>query len=342
MSKTINCLGCGSKLQTEQVNQVGYVLSLEQNYCVSCYQLKHYGKGGAHHHPNQLPQLDSNSLVVCIASVMHLDLLFSHPIARYQPDATFVYLINQIDLLPDSTNLDYLLEQITRKAKRERIHYKDIILMSAIRKHDIEQLSAYLKSAKQQKIYLVGVQNSGKTTILKALTHNQHALAFKKAGLTQEVLVEPFHKHLIYDTPGLYQKGYLHQILPYETYKRLLPDQQIDPRIFQMKPNQTIFIEGLIAVTLSSVSEQSFVFYMDRNVETHKTNQQKIADLLTKKETFFKVYAPLYETKQFKVPAGKQQITFADFVLLHLEGPAHIEVTYPKDMHISIAEALFK
>ena len=40
---------------------------------------------------------------------------------------------------------------------------------------------------------------------------------------------------MIYDMPGLYQEGYLHQLLPYGIYKDLIPDKEIKPRIYQLK-----------------------------------------------------------------------------------------------------------
>ncbi|MBE0700679.1 MAG: 50S ribosome-binding GTPase, partial [Acholeplasmataceae bacterium] len=210
MSKVIKCFGCGAKLQTENKDHVGFALSLEHEYCQSCYRLMHYGDVKDHFHPEDLPQLSADALIVMIGSILHIDMIFSYPVYRFQPNAKFVYIINQIDLLPQSTKLSLLLENVTKKARLQKIPYEDIILMSAKNHFDMEHLRGYLQMFRQKDIYLLGVQNSGKTTIFKALTKEEKALAFKKAGLTQEALSAPFGKHMIYDMPGLYQKGYLH------------------------------------------------------------------------------------------------------------------------------------
>ncbi|MBE0700810.1 MAG: hypothetical protein IH571_03895 [Acholeplasmataceae bacterium] len=74
----------------------------------------------------------------------------------------------------------------------------------------------------------------------------------------------------------------------------------------------------------------------------HKTNEDKINGLIKDKVKQFKIYAETYETKQFKLPDGKYQITFADMGMLHIVGPANLKITYPKGMHLSLSEALFK
>jgi len=276
-----------------------------------------------------------------VSSVLHLDLLFTYPVYRYQQDANYVYIINQIDLLPKSTNLNLLIENITSKAKKMNIPYIDIILMSAKNPFDIENLRKYIISFKHPDIYLLGVQNSGKTTLFKALTNQTKALAFKKAGLTQEALSIKIGIQTLWDMPGLYQEGYLHKILPYEVYKNLIPDEEMYPKVYQMNKNQTLFIEGLVSLTVKG-EDSTVILYMHRMISIHKTKESRIKDLLLDKERQFKVYAEAYEEKSFKIPEGKYQITFADMGFMHIVGPNNIKLTHAKGMHISMTEALFQ
>lgn len=340
MNETMRCKGCGATLQDQNQDLVGYTPNLQNTYCQACYKLMHYGEVTTHFHPEDLPSLPSGSLIFMVSNVLHIDLLFSYPVHRYQSDATFVYIINQIDLLPRSTNLNLLLDKITLKAKKEHIPYLDIILMSSKNPHDIDLMKQYIHRHPTEHVYLIGVQNSGKTTLFKAITQDKNALAFKKAGLTQEVLSRPYGKHMIYDMPGLYQKGYLHQFLAYESYKRLIPDHEIKPKIYQMKPLQTIMIEGLVALTVLKAID--IVFYGSDLVNMHKTNKDRVQALIEDRINQFKVYGSSYEKKTFKIPEGKYQITCADMGFFHVSGPAHIELTYVKDMHISLSEALFQ
>jgi 30S ribosome assembly GTPase len=341
MSKTIKCQGCGAVLQSDDINKVGYALSLDHDYCQACYRLLHYGEANTHFHPEDLPSLPADSLIVMVSSVLHLDLLYNYPVYRYQPDAKYVYIINQIDLLPKDTNLDLLIQNVTKKAKQMGIPFIDIILMSSKNKFDIDNLKKYLKTFRQKNIYLLGVQNSGKTTIFKTLTNQEKALAFKKAGLTQEALSAPFENHIIWDMPGLYQEGYLHHLLPYEIYKKLIPDEEIRPKIYQLKNNQSLFLEGLVSMTFQGV-DPTVVLYVDRNINIHKTNETRVKELLLNKDKMFKIYTDKYEEKSFKIPKGKHQLTIADMGFVHIVGPITVKMNVPKNMHISITEALFQ
>jgi ribosome biogenesis GTPase A len=341
MSAITKCKGCGATLQTKDSNKVGYAKSIDHDYCMSCYKLLHYGEVEAHFHPEDLPSFNKDAVVFMVSSVMHLDMLFEYPVYRYEPDLKYVYLINQIDLLPDSTNLDDMLTRITDKAKTNRIPYVDIIMMSAKNPYDIENLHHYMRGFKEKNIYLIGVQNSGKTTIFKALTKDPHALSFTKAGLTHEAMMKQLGSHVIWDMPGLYQEGYIHRFLPYETYKKLIPTQRINPKIYQMKKHQSLFIEGLIAITIKQ-NDQTIVLYLHKDINVHKTNMNRIKDLLDKKSEMFDIYVDAYEEKSFKIPVGKTQITFADIGFMHIDGPNTISVKHPKGMHITLTEALFK
>ncbi len=341
MSTIIKCKGCGATLQTEDPKKVGYAKSLEHDYCTSCFKLMHYGEVESHFHPEDLPSFNQDAVVFMVSSVMHLDMLFEYPVHRYDPNLKYIYLINQIDLLPESTNKDYLLEQMIKKANDRKIPYVDIIMMSAINPFDIENLYQYMMSFKEKNIYLIGVQNSGKTTIFKALTKDLHALSFSKAGLTQEALMKQIGNHVIWDMPGLYQAGYIHQFLPYETYKKLIPTKTLHAKIYQMKKHQTLWIEGLISVSIKQ-KDQSVVLYLHQDVHIHKSNIERIKALIEQRSTIFKVYVDQYEEKSFRIPEGKMQITFADIGFLHIDGPNNISITYPKGMHITLTEALFK
>jgi 30S ribosome assembly GTPase len=339
MSKITKCLGCGAMLQNSDQSLAGYTHKLDNPYCMACYQLKHYGAVTEHFHPKDLPILEDHALVLMMSSVLHLDLLFHYPVYRFYPHLKFVYIINQIDLLPKQTNLDLLIEKITTKAKALNIPHRDLILMSAKNDEDLKAVKKYLENQSAKRIYLLGVQNSGKTTLFKALTDQKDALALKKAGLTQEALEGKFLNKTIVDMPGLYQKGYLHTFLSYEQYKRYIPDKEIKPRIYRLKKDQSLVIEGFIALTNDDDTTVSYVLYVDSKLNVIKTNFNKI-DHHIKEVNTLDIQA--FESRTFKIKEGKSQITFADMGMLHLSGPSRIKIKYPKVMHISVTEALFK
>lgn len=339
MSKT-RCKGCGAILQNKDEHQVGYSPDLNKDFCQACFRLAHYGEVKDHFHPDELPSLKPKSLALMVSSVMQLDMLFFYPLYRYAPDVTYTYIINQIDLLPESTNLDKLLDRIIKRAKSMQIPYQGIILMSAKNEEDISNLREYIASFKTKNVYLLGVQNAGKTTLYKSLVNDTYALAMNKAGLTQEALSASLNDHqTLYDMPGLFQEGYLHQLLSYEQYKGLLPHKSLKPMIYQLKAKQGLLFEGLVGLSVNK--DISVVCYMSDRVKIHRTYQDKIVELIKEQTLKERLYVSDYETRTFQLKTGKQQLTFADFGCVHVEGPLHVTLTYPKALHISITEALF-
>src|SRR5690625_2667216 len=135
MKENKYCLGCGAIKQTNDEKTVGYVKDFSHLYCLDCYSLKNYGKTSNHFHPNRYFDIKSNSLVLIFQSIMQLDLLFSQPIERIQPNARYIYVINQMDLLPPETNLDKLYQKIKMVAYKQKKKNQKIIIILELTKN---------------------------------------------------------------------------------------------------------------------------------------------------------------------------------------------------------------
>ncbi len=342
MQKNINsCIGCGASLQTNNENLAGYVKSTEQPFCMNCFRLMHYGKAEHHFHPDSLPNFHKNALIVVVSSVLYLDTLLTSSVKRLGETYKIVYLINQIDLLPDATSKNFLLGKIQKRFKEFRVSFEDIVLMSAKNKYDIDNLKNYLRTSKYNDVYLIGLQNSGKTTIFKALTGNKDALAMPKAALTQTILSDQFDGINLFDTPGLYQSGYLHEFFDYEQYKDLLPSAQFKPRNGILKKDDALAIAGLVGIVVLK-GETTSVLYASDYIKHHVTNSEKVLSILSDG----KVFDLSFDTYGFKDYAlkedAKYQLTLADFGILHLTGPVTIRVYAHPKLHLSLLETFFR
>src|SRR5690606_37565132 len=160
--------GCGAILQINHAEKPGFIKDLAQPLGMDCFKLMHYGQSETHHHPDDLPVFNQRSLILVVVSVMYIDTIFNFSLLHRVEKYHITYLINQVDLLPPHTNLDLLLEKTIKKAKSFGISYDDIVLMSAKNPNDIDHLKAYIKLRSFKDVYLIGLQNSGKTTIFKA------------------------------------------------------------------------------------------------------------------------------------------------------------------------------
>lgn len=340
-SNTTKCMGCGVVLQTGDPTKLGYIPNHDHIFCKSCYQLMHYGKAEGHSHPDNLPNFEKKSLIVVVTSLLYLDSMLNSEVKRLGDNYKVVYLINQIDLLPDATSKNFLLGKIQKSFRLNRVSYEDIVLMSALNPYDIDHLKGYLKSFNVPNIYLIGLQNSGKTTIFKALTGNKEALSLPKAALTQTMLHAKFDNLNIYDTPGLYQGGYLHEFFEYKDYKDLLPQKQFNPRNGTLKSGQSLMIGGLVNISVLK-GETKSTLYVSDYVKHHITSSDNVENIL-KTDNIFKLKFDNYVTKDYKLAEDKKyQFTLADFGIVHILGPVTIQIsTHPK-LHVTLTESFFK
>ena len=329
-----NCLGCGILKQTNNKDELGYVINMTHDYCLDCFKLANYGENKTHRHPEKYLDIKENSLVLILQSVMQLDLLFSLPIERIQPNAKYIYVINQLDLLPKDTNLDHLYNNIHLLAKKNRVSYEDIIFMSALNSGDIENLKDYLLNQSAKDIYLFGFQNSGKTTIMKGLTNNKTALNINKAGLTQNTIVEQLGDKVLHDMPGTYVEGYLSDFLPYESYSRMLPKKNIRPKIYQLKSTQKLVVNDLVEIEFKGLDVTTLVMYLNPVNQITKYNIKNENNYLNEDLEFTK--------KTFKTLKTKTHITIGDLMFIQVNDPVNITIKAPKGMHLTMSESLLK
>lgn len=333
MPSPSKCLGCGAIKQTSNNNLVGYVKDLSHDYCLECFSLANYRKTNKHFKPDTYDSILPNSLILIITSPFFLDQLTNLPITKIQKNAKYVYIINQIDLLEKHTNLDYLDKQIKKKFNEYHTPYDNIVYMSALNNAHINNLKQLINSYREENVYLFGLQNSGKTTIFKALTNNTAALNINKAGLTQDVIMERLENKTIYDLPGVYTKGFLNDFFEYEKYNKFLPYKTLKPKIYQLKNTNKLVINDFLEVSVNSQEKVSLVFYLSDHNNITKYNINNTNNYLNEDYS--------YVTKTFKV-GDKKQITIADFLIVLTKGNFSITIKTIKDLKVTIMESLLK
>ena len=328
------CLGCGILKQTTDENKPGYIMDLEHELCLDCFKLKNYGKVTSHFNPETYDDIDENSLILIVQSVMQLDSLFTLPIYRIQPNAKYVYLINQMDLLPPETNLDHIYKNIKRKARNLKIKHMDIVFMSALNNYDLDNLKMFIDSFKENKIYLFGFQNSGKSTIFKSLTNNPNVLSLNKAGLTLDVIEGKVGNKTIYDMPGVYIDGILSTFFDYEVYKHLLPSKTIFPKVYIFNKNQRLVLEDFIEITTNDDEDVQLIFYLNPKVNIKRYNINNKTNHLNDDLK--------YTNKTFNVRTTKSHIQIADLGFILINPKVNISIKYPVKMHLTQMESLIK
>ncbi|WP_331835937.1 hypothetical protein [Erysipelothrix piscisicarius] len=143
------CVGCGSVLQTEDTMGRGYAKSIENDYCQSCFRLKHYRdfkrvKADVNDGTTLefIERFDGH--ILWVLDIMHLNQSMHTGLLRALRNKSVVLVVNKRDLLPKSVSNNKLTNAIMRALKNEDVSLMDVVYVSALKKNTLEALTPYL------------------------------------------------------------------------------------------------------------------------------------------------------------------------------------------------------
>jgi len=373
MEERIVCKGCGSIIQSTDKMTEGYIPAnvLEKHdfnepiYCQRCFRIRHYQECVSNDIPGEdyikvLSQINAtNSLIVLIVDIFDFSGSFLPNIKRITGQNDVILACNKVDLLPQSTKEEKILEWVKSMCKEEGLQVLDQILISSKKNIYIDELLTLIDKYKNGRdVYIVGSSNVGKSKLV-----NQILRRFN--GTDKEVLTVSYAPNTtlnfvgfplddgttIYDTPGVLNR---HQYLRYLTKKSLklvVPQKEIKPTIYQLESEQTLFIGGLARFDLLSGEKggkSNVVLYFSNNLSIHRTktiNADNIYD--TKLYTLLtppfsaKENLPKFATTEFHVrDTNKYDIVISGLGFITLRAPFHIKVSAPVMVGVYIRKAI--
>ncbi len=341
------CKGCGALLQTKNREEVGYVEKLDYDYCLNCFNLKHYNKPSGQIIKTHFPKVPEKALIVYLVSALQLNLLSKYNLKRFYPTQEFILLVNKVDLLPKTINFDKWIKPLKKALALKNKPLLEVMPISALTGQYLEIFLETLDYYQKKEIYLVGFQNSGKSTLLNRIAQHlekdEVALASHFPGLTKGNITINYNDKTIVDTPGIYEKGFISDYLFYEEFKRLIPSKTIKPKTYNLTEQQAIIVGGLVVVSLIKGGPTSFTFYLG-NIKLHRTKYSQVYEKFNlHKGTLFKpIVNHDYVKTYFKLTtAEKHLINLFDLGYLVLKGVVTLEIYAPKDANITIAKGAY-
>lgn len=335
------CKGCGIKLQNNDKSKAGYAVNLNHDLCYSCFQLKHYMKDEHPLEKTHFPKIESEGLIIYLVSALHLNTLFMYNINNFYTNK-MILLINQIDLFPKTVNFDEMIENIKSDYQTKLNNTIEIMPISALKGKYLDDLIETINHYKFKKVYLIGLQNSGKSTLVNQIAEyynlETQILASKKPGLTKDFLKLSTPDFTLYDTPGVYLEGFVNDYLEFKDYYKLIPNK-FKPYTYQLNEGQSVIVFGLIIISLIKGSG-SFVFYGD-TLKLHRTKYINVYDLFNRNKG--KLFIPTteeFETINFKLENKKYIINLLDLGYLVTKGPLTIEIYKPKNANVMINDGV--
>lgn len=301
-NKEVYCIGCGAQLQSKEEKKAGYVPSsvlnksseeLEDVYCRRCFRLRHYNEVSDVELTDDdfltmLNEISSkDALIVNVVDVFDFNGTLIHGMQRFAGSNHLIIVANKVDLLPKSLGEGRIRQWITERVQEVGIRPREVVLSSAIEKDSIRDLMALIDEERNGRdVYIVGSTNVGKSTIVNQIiniaTDSPDVITTSYfPGTTLGSIEIPLDDGQgIIDTPGIIQQANLTQHLTRADLKQVIPRREVKPAVYQLNPEQTIFMGGLARFDyLKGPGKQPFVFYHSNEIQNHRTKLENADDL---------------------------------------------------------------
>ncbi len=330
----VYCIGCGAKLQSEEENKAGYVPSsvlkrpaeeLEEIYCQRCFRLRHYNEVSDVELTDDdfLTMLNEisakDALIVNVVDVFDFSGTLITGMQRFAGTNHLIVVGNKADLLPKSLGEGRIRQWMVERLHEVGIRPREVVLTSAKSKDSIRQFMKVLDEERNGRdVYIVGSTNVGKSTIINQIiniaTDSPDVITTSYfPGTTLGSIEIPLDdgKNII-DTPGIIQRTNLTHHLSRDDLKKVIPQREVKPIVYQLNERQTIFIGGLARFDyLKGTDKQPFVFYAANDLQLHRTKLEK-AEELYEKQLGQMLNPPSAYTAQEFPPLKRHQFTIEE------------------------------
>lgn len=277
MSK--KCIGCGSILQSENVDKEGFVKSSvydKSEYCERCFKIIHYGEYSVLDKKIDTDGIVRNINSDRIASIAFLidPLNITEGIKKYisRFKGRKYLLITKKDILPRSLKEKKLIEYV----KNNIYNTEDIMCISSIKRYNIDNFLNKINKDNVRRIYIVGFTNSGKSTfinsILSSISRKPVITTSSIPNTTASfITMKLSNKLTIVDTPGFIDSNAIYNFMDYNKISKLYPKKEIKVKTFQTRSTFSVVINDILRIENTGSKLNSFSFYM-----TDKLRYEKI------------------------------------------------------------------
>ena len=275
------CLGCGVKLQDENVLSEGYTTSLDKDYCQRCFRIKNYGEYQVVTKSNDeyieiLKNVgETKDLVLYIADLLNLEEDLER-IRDIIPNK-MILVLNKRDVLPKSVKDEKIIEYFNKYDNE----FSKVIVISSEKNYNIDYLLKQIKLYQTtNNVYVVGHTNAGKSTLINKLLRNystsDRELTISPLPSTTLNTVEiEINEYLtLIDTPGLIDSGSIVNYISDDDFKKINPKKEIKPKTFQVKKGQSIIVDKFFRIDYVEGEKNSFTFYVSNNLKVRRISNR--------------------------------------------------------------------
>lgn len=274
MSK--KCIGCGSIIQHEDKNKIGYApipKSGEAKYCERCFKITHYNEKLI------LPLENINEYIIDEVNKNSKYVFFMIDLLNINEETINTFkninvpktlIISKLDIIPKSIKETLIEEWIKDTYKINN----DIKFLSTKKNINTRLIVKTLKELNINSAHILGFTNAGKSTLINKICEQNN---IEGKTITTSILPNttvdfiniPITENItIIDSPGFTSKYTLYDNTEYDLMKNILPKNIINPITEQTKENTSLIIENKIRINANS--KNSFTFYMSNAIKIDK------------------------------------------------------------------------
>lgn len=280
MSK--KCIGCGSVLQTENVDLEGFVRSSvydKSEYCERCFKIKHYGEYSVLD-----KKIDTDGIIRNINSDIYADVAFlidvlnitdnlKKTINRFKNNKYI--LITKKDVLPKSLKEKKLIEYV----RKNICDTDNIMCISSVKNYNIDAFFKKITHDGVRRLYIVGFTNSGKSTFINHMLSSN----LKKPVITTSsipnttasfITIKLTNKLTIVDTPGFIDNNAIYNFVDYNKIVKYYPKKEIKVKTFQVRSTYSVVVNDFLRIENSGNKSNSFSFYMNDKLRYEKVKEK--------------------------------------------------------------------
>ncbi len=361
------CEGCGEVLQFTDPRKPGYIPEEvykrnTMNLCRRCFRMQHYSEDNTDFMPSDtLTKIlydakRKKAVFAYVVDLFNLEATFNDSVNAAIKGSTVILLANKRDVLPKSFKDDDICNYIYKRAKEAGLIAKEVIIMSARKNYNIDQVrNAFNKYAYDKDIYVIGASSSGKSTFINKFIKNYVNITNRPIttscypGTTSRVISIPIGtRETIFDTPGIDVSHSMISIVEKDIIKLITPTKEIKPITFQMNKGNMFMIGNLARVELVDGPRTGFTIYCANGIDVHRGRIDKVTDL-EKSLIAKKKIKPISETSGKLVARTineindtKQDIIISGLCWISYKGNKQkIKVYAPKIIDVSHRDAKF-
>ena len=372
LDNKIYCIGCGAEIQSENQNKQGYLpksvveKSIEENnlVCKRCFCLKNYNEVsdvelGAEDFYKLIKTLSKkDGLIVKVVDIFDFSGSWIEDVIDIVGNNKDIVLVaNKLDLLPKSVKQNKIKQWLFKMLKAKGIKVKDILLISAIKNHGIEEAAARIDELRNGKdVYIIGATNVGKSTFINKLieltTGDKNVITTSHfPGTTLGMIEIPLDRATsIYDTPGIILDYDIAHYLDAKSLKLVMPKKEIKARVFQLNAEQSLFFGGMARADFIKGERQSFTLYTSNLVDIHRTKLSN-ADALFEKHLGTLLKPPFEDNisifknqvkKNFKIDDRKIDIVISGlgWITVNSDSGCEIDIYVPEEIEVFVRESI--